>query len=39
MLPAEALVRPVYGRLDPDHTPGGVDDPRLATLRRVFPGF
>ena len=38
-LPAEALIRLVYGRLDPDHTPAGVDDPRLATLRTVFPGF
>ena len=38
-LPAEALIRLVYGRLDPEHTPPvestGVD---LATLRRVFPG-
>lgn len=38
-LPAEALVRLVYGRLDPEHTPTGVDDPRLAHLRTVFPGF
>jgi uncharacterized protein (TIGR03083 family) len=39
-LPAEALVRLVYGRLDPDHTPPletrGVD---LDALRAVFPGF
>jgi len=39
-LPAEALVRLVYGRLDPDHTPPvetrGVD---LDELRRMFPGF
>ncbi|HEY7432303.1 MAG TPA: maleylpyruvate isomerase family mycothiol-dependent enzyme [Streptosporangiaceae bacterium] len=40
-LPAEALVRLVYGRLDPGHTPSavtaaGVD---LAALRRAFPGF
>ena len=39
-LPAEALVRLVYGRLDPAHTPptetGEVD---LDELRRVFPGF
>ena len=37
-LPAEALIRLVYGRLDPDHTPavrGGAD---LDVLRRVFPG-
>jgi uncharacterized protein (TIGR03083 family) len=39
VLPAEALVRLVYGRLDPDHTPAGADDPRLTTLRTVFPGF
>ena len=39
-LPAEALVRLVYGRLDPAHTPPaearGVD---LGELRRLFPGF
>jgi hypothetical protein len=39
-LPAEAFVRLVYGRLDPEHTPElaihGID---LDTLRRVFPGF
>jgi uncharacterized protein (TIGR03083 family) len=39
-IPAEALVRLVYGRLDPVHTPpietGDVD---LDLLRRVFPGF
>jgi len=37
-LPAEALVRLVYGRLDPDHTQavrGGAD---LDVLRGVFPG-
>ena len=39
-LPAEAFVRLVYGRLDPDHTPGsvtvtGVD---LDELRATFPG-
>jgi uncharacterized protein (TIGR03083 family) len=39
-LPAEAFVRLVYGRLDPDHTPAsvrarGVD---LVLLRRAFPG-
>lgn len=38
-LPAEALVRLVYGRLDADHTPAGVaDDARLTELRTVFPG-
>jgi uncharacterized protein (TIGR03083 family) len=39
-LPAEALVRLVYGRLDPAHTPPvetrNVD---LDELRQVFPGF
>ncbi len=37
-LPAEAFIRLVYGRLDPDHTPpvsGGAD---LDALRRTFPG-
>jgi uncharacterized protein (TIGR03083 family) len=38
-LPAEALVRLVYGRLDPDHTPGfeGADED-LDELRAAFPG-
>ena len=41
-MPAEALLRLVYGRLDPGHTPpvkvisGHVD---LDLLRRTFPGF
>jgi uncharacterized protein (TIGR03083 family) len=39
-LPAEALIRLVYGRLDPAHTPPvetrGAD---LDELRRIFPGF
>jgi uncharacterized protein (TIGR03083 family) len=38
-LPAEALLRLVYGRLDPQHTPDGVSDARLPRLREVFPGF
>jgi uncharacterized protein (TIGR03083 family) len=39
-LPAEALVRLVYGRLDVEHTPGSVaDDESVAMLRQVFPGF
>lgn len=39
-LPAEALVRLVYGRLDPEHTPAGVvRDERLDRLRAVFVGF
>jgi len=40
VLPAEALLRLVYGRLDPAHTPESVVDTNaLATLRRAFPGF
>ncbi len=39
-LPAEALMRLVYGRLDPEHTPplsaDGID---LDRLRKIFPGF
>ncbi len=39
-LPAEALIRLAYGRLDPAHTPpveaSGVD---LDDLRAIFPGF
>ena len=39
-LPAEAFVRLVYGRLDPDHTPEVTESGArgLADLRRVFPG-
>jgi uncharacterized protein (TIGR03083 family) len=38
-LPAEALIRLVYGRLDPDHTPAVKGDTDvLDRLRRVFPG-
>ena len=40
-LPAEALVRLVYGRLDPGHTPPPVTATQvdLDTLRRSFPGI
>ena len=41
-LPAEALVRLVYGRLDPDHTPAGITQSGgrgLTDLRLVFPGL
>jgi len=39
-LPAEALVRLVSGRLDPEHTPAGlVGASHLDELRQVFPGF
>ena len=37
-LPAEALVRLVYGRLDPAHTPPVQGDADLDALRRAFPG-
>ena len=38
-LPAEAFIRLVYGRLDPDHTPAGSrDQDTLDLLRRTFPG-
>jgi uncharacterized protein (TIGR03083 family) len=38
-LPAEAFIRLVYGRLDPDHTPAGVTgEHHLHDLRKVFPG-
>ena len=39
-MPAEALIRLVYGRLDPAHTPP-VETRRadLGELRQVFPGF
>ncbi len=38
-LPTEAFIRLVYGRLDPDHTPDGIEGPTLDQLRQVFPGF
>lgn len=38
-LPAEAFVRLLYGRLDPEHAPPAADDPILEVLRRVFVGF
>jgi uncharacterized protein (TIGR03083 family) len=39
-LPAEALIRLVYGRLAPSHTPEGVEESaQLDRLRTVFPGF
>ncbi|MFM2079195.1 MAG: hypothetical protein RJA49_3085 [Actinomycetota bacterium] len=38
-LPAEAFIRLLYGRLDPAHTPAGLDnDAVLAGLRAVFTG-
>jgi uncharacterized protein (TIGR03083 family) len=40
-MPAEALLRLAYGRLDPQHTPADVaaDEAELDRLRKVFPGF
>jgi uncharacterized protein (TIGR03083 family) len=40
-LPAEAFVRLVYGRLDPEHTPESVraEGVDLDVLRAVFPGL
>jgi hypothetical protein len=38
-LPAESFVRLLYGRLDPAHTPAGVDESVVTSLRRVFAGF
>ena len=37
-LPAEALIRLVYGRLDPDHTAPLTGRADLDELRRAFPG-
>jgi uncharacterized protein (TIGR03083 family) len=38
-LPADALIRVVYGRLDPAHTPAELsDDPIVDRLRQTFPG-
>jgi uncharacterized protein (TIGR03083 family) len=37
-LPAEALIRLAYGRLDPEHTPPVKGDADLDDLRRTFPG-
>jgi uncharacterized protein (TIGR03083 family) len=39
-MPSEALLRMVYGRLDPAHTPPFAGDPELLDrARAVFPGF
>jgi uncharacterized protein (TIGR03083 family) len=40
-MPAEALLRLAYGRLDPEHIPATVtgDPADLDRLREVFPGF
>jgi uncharacterized protein (TIGR03083 family) len=41
VLPAESLIRLVYGRLDAEHTPASVtaDGIDLDEVRRTFPGF
>ncbi|WP_256792264.1 maleylpyruvate isomerase family mycothiol-dependent enzyme [Terrabacter sp. Ter38] len=40
VLPAESLVRLVYGRLDAEHTPDDVTGAEhLPALRAIFPGF
>jgi uncharacterized protein (TIGR03083 family) len=41
LMPAEALLRLSYGRLDPEHTPAEVsgDLAALEKLRAIFPGF
>jgi hypothetical protein len=42
VIPAEAFLRLVYGRLDPDHTPAGVEAVpplELDDLRALFPGL
>ena len=37
-LPSEGFTRLVYGRLDADHTPAGVEGDHVAILRQIFPG-
>jgi uncharacterized protein (TIGR03083 family) len=38
-IPAEALVRLLYGRLDEEHTPASVSGDAVDFLRSVYPGF
>jgi hypothetical protein len=39
-MPAEAFIRLVYGRLDPQHTPMlQSNDVDIDVLRQIFPGF
>ncbi|MGP8204527.1 MAG: maleylpyruvate isomerase family mycothiol-dependent enzyme [Acidimicrobiales bacterium] len=38
LIPAEAFIRLVYGRLDPGHAPATRGPADLRELRRVFPG-
>jgi uncharacterized protein (TIGR03083 family) len=39
VLPAEAFIRLVYGRLDPEHTPPDTEGAGLDRLRQAFPGL
>lgn len=39
VLPAEAFIRLVYGRLDPEHTPSDTEGADLDRLRQAFPGL
>jgi hypothetical protein len=39
VLPAEAFIRLVYGRLDPEHTPPDAEGAELDRLRRAFTGL
>jgi uncharacterized protein (TIGR03083 family) len=39
VLPAEAFIRLVYGRLDPEHTPPDTEGAELDRLRQAFPGL
>ena len=38
-MPAEAFIRLIYGRLDPDHTPRGSEGDVVESLRQVFRGI
>ena len=38
-VPAEAFIRLVYGRLDPEHTPDGAESAVVESLRQVFRGI
>jgi uncharacterized protein (TIGR03083 family) len=38
-MPAEAFIRLVFGRLDPDHSPTLTSETDLGELRQTFPGF
>jgi uncharacterized protein (TIGR03083 family) len=38
-IPAEAFIRLLYGRLDPEHTPAGTESSSVESLRSVFRGI